>query len=124
MKNAIKCLIGLLILAMAWVLVIEVAYGVPNPSTKRIFVGMLIFFGMMFAAIYIIEPSIINKRIYGIAVCMSAHRRVKKAEKASRNDYYLNLTKFQKSYVLYETTGCHGYYELYRYASQKVYFKR
>lgn len=122
MKNAIKCVISLLIIAMAWVLVIEVAYGVANPSTKRIMFGMLSFLGMLCLAIYVMEPSIVNKRIYGLAVCIAVHRSVRRY--CNNRLYDFKPSKVAKQHVFEYMTGCYGYYELYRYASQEEYFKR
>lgn len=122
LKNVIKCAVSLLIIAMAWVLIIEVAYGVANPSTKRIIFGMLSFIGMLCLAVYVIEPSIVNKRIYGIAVCIAIHHRVRRY--CNNRLYEIKLPKVERQRVFEYMTGCYGYYDLYRYASQEEYFKK
>ena len=121
MKTAVRCLICVLLFALAWVAVLECAYGVPNPSTKRIFIGMVIFVGAILFGVYIMEPSILNKRIYAVIVCISAHKQVKKYCKESEE--YTFAFDVDKGSVLYSYTGCRGYWELYQYAKNE-YFKR
>ena len=121
MKTAIRCLLGILILALAWVLVIEIAYGVPNPSTKRIAIGMLMFLGMMFLAIYVIEPAIVHKRVYAIVICLSARRRIHSIINGMAYGIFSKRDFIHSE--LGRLTGCYTYFELYHYAKQE-YFAR
>ena len=121
MKIAIRFIICALLIAVALVTVVECAYGVPNPSTKRIFVGMLIFLITIFISVCIMEPSVVSKRIYAIAVCISAHRAVK--QYCNEYEEYAFAFDVDKKSVLYSYTGCNGYLELYQYAKEE-YFKK
>lgn len=121
-KSLTKMILSTLIMALSIVIAVGVAYGVPCPSTKRTVYGMLLTYLTMFIALYVAEPSIINKRIYGVCVCISAHRAVRKYIRKSFT--YRNLvTRDTKKDIMFAMTGCCGYYELYRYA-QEEYFEK
>ena len=120
MKTAIRCLVCIILMGFAWVTAIEVAYGVPNPSTKRIMVGMLISMGSLCLSVYVSEPTMINKRIYAILVCISAYRRIRYFFRCETGR---EKSRENKVYALKRFTGCRSYGELYRWA-QKEYLRR
>lgn len=63
--------------------------------------------GCILAAYYVLVPAFINSRVFGIHTCIKAKQYIE-----------------QKPTTLYKATGCHTYRELYRYASQELYYTR
>ena len=120
MKTFIRCIFGFIIIAAAWALVICGVYGASNRMAILSGLGFLL---MILIAMYIVEPTFINRRIYGAYVCIISHKIIRKycsgmkllGEDISRN--------FKRN-MLKDLTGCSSYRELYTYASCEEYFRR
>jgi hypothetical protein len=122
MKTAIRIIFSVIALILMWVFILDAAYGVDDPTNSRLFFGMLKSFAMLFIGVYFIEPSNVNRRIYGIIACIVFYSR---SRKYCTYTWGLSIpTKQDMKVALYNLTGCHNYRELYRYVSQEVYFRR
>lgn len=108
MKTFLKWLISIMFVATG--ITVSVIYSTsenlihPRRDALLTIICMVVCFA---AGYFVLDFAPIGSRVFAIYTCIKAKKYIK-----------------QKPVTLYNATGCHTYRELYKYASQELYYTR